>query len=453
MKNLLLISLIWGLAVLAAVAQKQKEGQYGEKPLSIELNESANFFSVDKYYKIIPDIIYHSPVNFRVYPPSPQDTITHKGVVYYVLQYPCYGNGCHDASVPQYQQENYQQTLAVLKEQEKSFLDTIARLNLNLEKNLTEVDQLNKQLQQNIKEQQKLQTRINALSNKEDKRKKILTVAVLLKQFKNEKTDIQKERKSLQQRQKDNKDSIAADPSAEELKQLKTSDNIIAQRLENLGNEIEEIDVTLEVLVQQQQTLQGNPIHKDIVDRNKQRPKSEKYISNLFLAIPKAVFDGMKKTDYYSTLCSKGKTMITSGIMVLPFKVRPRFRRITNWTTRENEQIQSNLTTDVSLGPYLGFTWRINHRKEHYFTIPINASLSFINLTDTTVSNTKPEGNTNIVPGITVSSGAVIQLEDFTLGLAIGADWAPGNADRFVYNGRPWFSFSIGHNFLTKKKD
>lgn len=271
--------------------------QHGEKRISIELNERVQFYSVDQTYTPIKDIIYHSPVNFRIYPNY--DTITYKGELYLIFQYPPY-------------------TKNAVQPTQRTFYT------LNEAKTINKID--------------------------------------------------------------------------------------------NATNKA---------------------IHVDILDNNEVRKPEEKCINNLRLAIRKKDFDVVKKTDYYDT--SIKKTFPTFGIMSVPFKIRPNIDSV-GW----------NLTTDVTLGPYIGATWRISRRKKWYLTIPFTFGLSFINLEDNTTSNTRTENVTDVVPGLTGASGVIVQFEDFTFGGVVGVDFAPGYESRFVYSAHTWFSIAIGYNFLTR---
>lgn len=317
MRILLILTISFTIITQTAAQQSKKE-----KKASIEINQQATFYTVDKHYNLVKDTIYHSPIDFRIYPPSKQKTFKHECKTYYIIQYPNWGKP-------------------------KSSIKQVVNKDTSIISNTTS---------------------------------KKTTVANTTK------------------------------------------------------------------------PLKKVPVHIDLVDTDQQRPASEKYLNNKILAIDTETFEKLEQTDFYLL---KWCPMLTSGILVIPFKVRfPKYDQKGNLT------LKSNLTTDVSLGPYLGFTWRINNRKKHYVTIPINAGLSIINLTNNTVLaydstsiNTTAESTPDIVPGITLSTGAVVQLDNFTLGVAVGWDFAPGYVEEFAYDSHTWLSFSIGHNFLAKKED
>lgn len=51
--------------------------------------------------------------------------------------------------------------------------------------------------------------------------------------------------------------------------------------------------------------------------------------------------------------------------------------------------------------------------------------------------------------GITASTGVILELNDFQLGMMVGVDRATGDAGRgWVYNGKIWYAFGLGYSFL-----
>lgn len=133
---------------------------------------------------------------------------------------------------------------------------------------------------------------------------------------------------------------------------------------------------------------------------------------------------------------SKG---FSSGFMSIPFKLRPK-----------QDSLPFNMTTDVTLGAYLGRKYRISERGNNFLIIPITLGLTYINYNDNTSSKSNP-GGTGVVPGWTGSLGGVFDLGGFNVGLVGGVDFASGTGSDWVYQGHPWFSFSIGHSFLQNR--
>lgn len=125
----------------------------------------------------------------------------------------------------------------------------------------------------------------------------------------------------------------------------------------------------------------------------------------------------------------------TGGQITLPFKIR-----------EDRERRTFKLTTDVTLGGYLGCTVQLNDGKCSV-TVPATAGLTFINAgNNTTTVDRSPDAE--VIPGLTWSTGLVVQLEQYSLGLMVGKDYASEIGDEWAYHGKLWWSFGIGFVFL-----
>jgi hypothetical protein len=80
-------------------------------------------------------------------------------------------------------------------------------------------------------------------------------------------------------------------------------------------------------------------------------------------------------------------------------------------------------------------------------TVPATAGLTFINISDNTTTIDRST-DAEVIPGITWSTGLVIQLEQYSLGLMIGKDYASEIGNEWEYHGKLWWSFGIGFVFL-----
>jgi hypothetical protein len=127
----------------------------------------------------------------------------------------------------------------------------------------------------------------------------------------------------------------------------------------------------------------------------------------------------------------------------LPFKLR----------TETNGQ-NIKITPDLTLGGYLGLKWRISKKKPFYVTAPvISIGLATLSLNDNS-NPTSPSKGDGTVLGITGSTGAVFQFNDFQFGLMLGWDRAAGEIGKdWIYNNKTWYSFSIGYSFLGNNTD
>lgn len=129
---------------------------------------------------------------------------------------------------------------------------------------------------------------------------------------------------------------------------------------------------------------------------------------------------------------------LTGGQLTIPFKIRPK---------KENGTFR--LTTDVTLGFYIGATKRLKEGKEHYLTIPLTAGLTFINVDNDNTSLDRSDGGADVVPGITWSSGIIMRLEQYNFGLIFGKDYASEVGNQWMYHRKWWWSFGLGFSFLN----
>ncbi|MCE2822965.1 MAG: hypothetical protein ACK5FV_00760 [Bacteroidota bacterium] len=128
-------------------------------------------------------------------------------------------------------------------------------------------------------------------------------------------------------------------------------------------------------------------------------------------------------------------TRFTGGQITLPFKIRA-----------DSEKHTFRLTTDVTLGGYVGCTLQLNEGKCSV-TVPATAGLTFINAGNNTTTVDRST-DAEVIPGLTWSTGLVIQLEQYSLGLMIGKDYASEIGNEWEYHGKLWWSFGIGFVFL-----
>lgn len=127
----------------------------------------------------------------------------------------------------------------------------------------------------------------------------------------------------------------------------------------------------------------------------------------------------------------------TGGQLTLPFKIRPKA-----------ETHSFRLTTDVTVGAYVGLTKRLSASRDFFLTIPLAAGLTFINLNDNNTSLDLDLQEAEVVPGLTWSTGIILQLEKYSLGFMFGKDYASEVGDQWEYHRRIWWSFGIGFTFF-----
>jgi len=128
---------------------------------------------------------------------------------------------------------------------------------------------------------------------------------------------------------------------------------------------------------------------------------------------------------------------VTGGQLTLPFKIR-----------RNREHDTFRLTTDVTLGGYVGYTRRLSEKRDFFLTVPLTAGLTFINLNDNNTTLDLSQSDTEVVPGLTWSMGVIVQLGKYNLGLLFGKDYASSVGNQWEYHSKLWWSFGIGFVFL-----
>jgi hypothetical protein len=175
------------------------------------------------------------------------------------------------------------------------------------------------------------------------------------------------------------------------------------------------------------------PVHVDIVGRD-----------SLAIAILKDDFENLrlrgKINDVYS-LKWPYSTKLASGFITVPFKLRP-----------AQDSVNFNMTTDITLGAYIGVKKRISRQGNNFIVIPATLGLSYINVGNSETSNVNSENNSSVVPGWTWSTGIVFDLNGFNIGFVLGQDYASGVGQDWIYNKKMWYSFSIGYSFFSKSE-
>lgn len=179
----------------------------------------------------------------------------------------------------------------------------------------------------------------------------------------------------------------------------------------------------------------GAVVHLDLYPNNR-----------LKLAILRTDFENLinlgEVEEVYS-LKPKHSLSATTGFMSIPFKLRPAI------STSEDD-LNFSLTTDVTLGAYLGMKFRISRMKDNFIVIPFTAGLSYINTSSDNVLIQNSPDSPDLVPGISWSSGLILQFNGVNIGVVLGKDYASNVGSDWVYNDKFWWSFSIGHTFLKE---
>ena len=131
------------------------------------------------------------------------------------------------------------------------------------------------------------------------------------------------------------------------------------------------------------------------------------------------------------------KLHFTGGQITLPFKIRPK---------ADTESFR--LTTDVTLGGYIGLKYQLSEKRNYSLTLPLSAGLTFINLNNGNTTLDRTLDDAEVVPGLTWATGIILQLDQYNIGLMFGKDYASEIGNQWQYHGKTWWSFGIGFSFL-----
>lgn len=131
----------------------------------------------------------------------------------------------------------------------------------------------------------------------------------------------------------------------------------------------------------------------------------------------------------------------------VPFKIRP-----------EVQDLNMKITPELMLGGYLGLRKRLDRYKSVYLYLPVGpAGVTTLGInSDNVISEEQVDESVKdgLVLARTFSIGSFIEFNSFQVGVVLGWDKAGGEIGKdWVYNDRPWYSFSIGYNFLRKKDE
>lgn len=162
------------------------------------------------------------------------------------------------------------------------------------------------------------------------------------------------------------------------------------------------------------------------------------------LAIERKTYEGLKKKNRYKIWFRN--INLSYGALTIPFKLRPSFMK------NDSTHIPAILTTETSIGPFIGLFSRISREEEFYWGITASIGASFIDVNTNNTFGTRPEDASNLSVGISWSVGTMFRLENFTIGYVLGMDHSYESEADWYYNGKLWHSFSIGYNFTRPLK-
>lgn len=135
------------------------------------------------------------------------------------------------------------------------------------------------------------------------------------------------------------------------------------------------------------------------------------------------------------------KPFVEFGLLYLPFKFRPGLKD-------SNINKARDLTSEVNLGATMNLGFNSNVRFIKNLNIPFNISL----FTDKVNKYNSYDGidKEENLTGLSFATGLVFNVKNgLQVGGLVGVDQAMGQSgERWIYDGRPWFSFGIGYKFI-----
>ncbi|NNC94711.1 MAG: hypothetical protein HKN92_04060 [Chitinophagales bacterium] len=149
----------------------------------------------------------------------------------------------------------------------------------------------------------------------------------------------------------------------------------------------------------------------------------------------------------------KNSIQLSFGALTVPIKMRLGNNKDSNGDPTDNdEDLDFDISTDLSVGPFAGVKWRINKVLPWYFTMGGTFALSFVSInSDVVVPNRVVSPET--VAGVTFAiTPALFEFDNFQIGTAFGVDLVGKDNNAWIYNKKPWFSLAIGYNFLKPKE-
>lgn len=161
------------------------------------------------------------------------------------------------------------------------------------------------------------------------------------------------------------------------------------------------------------------------------------------LAIEKEKYERLKKKNRYKIWFKN--LNLSYGTLSVPFKLRPSI-------DTGGAIVPAILTTETSIGPYIGIFSRIAREEEIYLGLTANVGASFIDVNTNNTFGSQPQNPNNFSVGVSWSVGAMFRVENFTVGYVLGMDHSYGSEADWYYNGKLWHSFSIGYNFTQPLK-
>jgi len=162
--------------------------------------------------------------------------------------------------------------------------------------------------------------------------------------------------------------------------------------------------------------------------------------NNQFFCIKSADYKEPAIKKRYKTWLYNSKPNV--GTLVVPIKMRPK-----------QGDVPFDFTTDFTLGSSFGYSFRMSHYQPNYLSIVGVFGVTSVGVDSTTTKGTITQPNTKL-SAITPGIGVIAEISNFQIGAVVGWDIVGGvTGENWIYNGKTWFSFGIGYQFLRKSDE
>jgi len=132
-----------------------------------------------------------------------------------------------------------------------------------------------------------------------------------------------------------------------------------------------------------------------------------------------------------------------SNILTIPIKIRPKI---------DGAPIQ--FLGETAIGTYIGFQKGVVNYAAQKPSSVSNTFFAFGAPTMVRLNiNSTENKSDDVLLGLSFGAGYLLNLNSYQIGIVGGLDYISGNASTtWIYQGRPWVSFSIGYDFNDEEK-
>lgn len=135
---------------------------------------------------------------------------------------------------------------------------------------------------------------------------------------------------------------------------------------------------------------------------------------------------------------------VFSGLLTAPFKYR----------LKQGNAPESLIDGDFNVAPFIGWKWRVSSVRSYYIAPFGFAGITTLNFNSANNSKITNSDKLENGVGVTYGLGLSVRLGNVSPGFVIGWDRGFGDTGSgFLYNDKPWISFSVNYDFFKSKKN